>query len=148
VFIDSYIASRVRRWTRGDRSTSAMVDARWLSPAALTAVTAAALIVALGWRGRTDTLVSAATAMLVAGSYFVLALRVRYQSLNTKAQPLRAVRRIAALELGSAGVVGVLASLTVPLALLPWTAYVAKPAASLALLPPAESAAPSILPEN
>jgi len=134
IFVDTYIASRVRRWAAGERSTSPLVDGRWLTPGMLLSLTGAALIIALAWKGSGRWL-SAASAMLLIGAYLILALRVRYQSLNTSAQPISLVRRIGALELGAASSVGILSFVAgLPLAVLPWIVYVAKPAAGLGLI--------------
>jgi hypothetical protein len=131
IFVDTYIASRVRRWAAGERSNSPVIDGRWLGGGALAAVSAGALIVALAWSGSSRWFTPEA-AMLVIGMYLVLALRVRYQSLNTSAQPLLLVRRMAGVELATALVVGILSIVPgAPLALLPWAMYVAKPALGL-----------------
>lgn len=139
IFVDTYIASRVRRWAAGERTTGAAIDGRWLSPLALATVAGGALILALVWTGMPDTdlerLVSPAAMMVVIGAYFVLALRVRYQSLNTSDQPMGLVQRMAGLELIAALAVGVLSALPgAPVALLSWIVYVAKPAAGLRLV--------------
>ena len=134
IFVDTYIASRVRRWAAGERSTSPAIDGRWLAPGALVAVAGGALLLAVAWAGSGRWL-SPASAMLLIGAYLILALRVRYQSLNTSAQPLRLVKRMAGLEIVAATAVGILGAVsTVPLAVLPWVAYVGKPAAGLGLI--------------
>jgi hypothetical protein len=133
IFVDTYIASRVRRWATGERSTSPAIDGRWLTPAALVGGTGGALLLAVAWSGSGRWL-SPASAMLLIGAYLVLALRVRYQSLNTSAQPIGLVKRMAGLELIAATAVGVLSLVSLPLASLPWVVYVAKPAAGLGLI--------------
>ncbi len=134
IFVDTYIASRVRRWAAGERSTSPAIDGRWLTPRALVGVTGGALLLALAWSGSGRWL-SPASAMLLVGAYLVLALRVRYQSLNTSAQPIGLVKRMAGLELIAGLAVGILSFVVVaPLAALPWVVYVAKPAAGLAMI--------------
>lgn len=134
IFVDTYIASRVRRWAAGERSTSPLIDGRWLSGPGLLAASGAALALALLWSGSGRWL-SPASAMLVIGGYLVLALRVRYQSLNTSAQPIGLVKRMAGIELVAATVVGVVSLwAAAPLAVLPWVVYVAKPAAGLGLI--------------
>jgi hypothetical protein len=148
VFIDTYIASRIRRWAAGERSANPAVDGRWLSPTLLLALVLAGLLVSLIWEGRPGTLLTPATAVLLLGTYLILALRVRYQSLNTSAQPLHFVRRMAGLELLAAAVTGVLAYIPgLPIALLPWTLYLAKPAAGLRVIPPEPSGAAALAPE-
>lgn len=139
IFVDSYIASRVRQWASGARITGPAIDGRWLSPLGIGTVASGALILALVWSAQPDTdlerLFSPAAVMVVIGGYFVLALRVRYQSLNTSAQPMELVRRMAGLELIAALAVGLLSVLPGgPVALLSWVAYVAKPAAGLRLV--------------
>jgi hypothetical protein len=147
IFVDTYIASRVRRWAQGERSTSAAVDGRWLTPGALASAGGVSLILALTWSGAGRWL-SPASAMLLIGAYLVLALRVRYQSLNTSAQPIRLVKRMAALEIIAAVAVGVVSSLVAaPLALLPWIVYVAKPAAGLRLISSQIESEPALVPE-
>lgn len=143
IFVDTYIASRIRRWAAGERSSSPIIDGRWLTPGALAAIAGSGLLLALSWGGRPGTWQSPVAAMVVLGAYLVLALRVRYQLLNTSAQPMGLVKRMAGLELIAALLVGVSSVLSaVPVALLPWVVYVAKPAAGLGLIaahPVAES---------
>jgi hypothetical protein len=152
IFVDTYIASRVRRWASGERITGPAVDGRWLSPLALATIAAGALVLALVWNGRPDSdlekLLSPASMMVVIGSYLVLALRVRYQSLNTSAQPMVLVRRMAGLEVIAALAVGLLSALPgAPVALLPWIVYVAKPAAGLRLVSSQPNTGVSLAPE-
>jgi len=153
IFVDTFIASRVRRWASGERITSPAVDGRWLSPLALVTIAGGALILALVWNGRPDTnlekLLSPASMMVVIGAYLVLALRVRYQSLNTSAQPMGLVRRMARLEVIAALAVGVLSALPgAPVALLSWIVYVAKPAAGLRLVSPQLDSGMTLAPEE
>ena len=134
IFVDTYIASRVRRWAAGERSTSPAIDGRWLTRGALVGVVGGALLLAVLWSG-SGRWISPASAMLLLGAYLVLALRVRYQSLNTSAQPMELVKRMAGLEIVAGTAVGILSAVSaVPLALLPWVVYVAKPAAGLSLI--------------
>jgi hypothetical protein len=148
IFVDTYIASRVRRWASGERTTSSLVDGRWLTPAVLALVAGAALVLAVFWAGAGRWL-SPASAMLLIGAYLVLALRVRYQSLNTSAQPIQLVRRMAGVEVAGAAVVGMLGAIPgAPIAMLPWTLYVAKPAVGLRLVASEVSSAVEIAPES
>ncbi len=134
VFVDTYIAVRVRRWTSGERPTNAAVDGRWLGPVPLGVVAVLALIVALAWQRASGAFVASAPLMVVIGTYFALALRVRYQELNTSAQPLPLVLRMAGLEIGAGLLAGVMSVVAVPVALFAWLIYVAKPAAGLRLV--------------
>jgi hypothetical protein len=134
VFVDTYIAVRVRRWTSGERPTNSAVDGRWLGPVQLSLVTALALVVAFAWQGPSPTLISPAALMVVIGTYLVLALRVRYQELNTAAQPLPVVLRMTGVEIGAGLAAGVMSLIAVPVGLFAWLIYVAKPAAGLRLL--------------
>jgi hypothetical protein len=78
----------------------------------------------------------------------VPALRVRYQERTVAAQPLGVVRRIAGLEVGTAAAVGVAAALPIiPLAVLPWLAYVLKPAIGLRLVAARETDVRALAPE-
>jgi hypothetical protein len=151
IFVDTYIASRVRRWAAGERSTSPLVDGRWLTTAALTVICIAGLLVALTWKGMHGTLgklLAPGPLMVVLGAYLVLALRVRYQSLNTSAQPVPLVKRMAGIEIGSAATVGILSLLAgVPVAALLWVVYVARPAAGLALVSIPIGGGPVLAPE-
>lgn len=149
IFVDTYIASRIRRWAAGERGANPAVDGRWLGPALLLALVLAGLLVSVVWAGRSGTLLTPATAVLLLGTYLVLALRVRYQSLNTSAQPLRFVRRMAGLELVTAAATGVVGSIPgAPVAVLPWMIYLAKPAAGLRIIPPQAPDAPAPAPES
>jgi hypothetical protein len=149
VFVDTYIASHIRRWAAGERTANPAVDGRWLRPALLLILGFAGLLVSLFWAGRPGTLLTPATVVLLLGTYLVLALRVRYQSLNTSAQPLPFVRRMAGLELGTAAVTGVLGYIPgLPVALLPWMVYLAKPALGLGIIPPEPSGAAALAPES
>jgi len=134
VFVDTYIAVRVRRASSGKGVTNAAVDGRWLGPVPLAMVVALALLVVFVWQRPSSTFLSPAALMVVTGTYLVLALRVRYQELNTSAQPLPIVLRMAGLELGSALAAGAMSVMAVPVALFAWLIYVAKPAAGLRLL--------------
>jgi hypothetical protein len=151
VFVDSYIASRVRRWADGERTSSPVMDGRWLGSLPLALVTAGGLLIAL-WRPRGNGppgLVSPAALVLVLGTYLILALRVRYQSLNTRARPLPLVKRMAGLELICAASVGLMSAVSwVPIAMLPWAVYVAKPAAGLRLLAAEPGPAAALVPEG
>ncbi len=151
IFVDTYIASRVRRWAAGERSTSPLVDGRWLTTAALTVICIAGLLVAFLWKGMQGTLgklLAPGPLMVVLGAYLVLALRVRYQSLNTSAQPVPLVKRMAGVEIGSAATVGLLSLLAgVPVAALLWVVYVARPAAGLALVSTPIGGGPVLAPE-
>jgi hypothetical protein len=147
IFVDSYIASRVRRWAAGERTTSPLVDGRWLTTAALIAVAVAGLLVAIFWSG-SGRWISPTSAMLVIGAYLVLALRVRYQSLNTSAQPIGLVKRMAGLEIVAAAGIAILSIAPgAPLAMLPWLVYVGKPAAGLQLVSSRFDGGPSLAPE-
>jgi hypothetical protein len=149
VFVDTYIASHIRRWAAGERTANPAVDGRWLSPALLLALVLAGLLVSVFWVGRQATLLTPATVVLLLGTYLVLALRVRYQSLNTSAQPLQFVRRMAGLELSTAAVTGVLGYIPgLPVALLPWMVYLTKPAAGLCIIPAQASGAAALTPES
>jgi len=149
VFVDTYIASRIRRWAAGERTANPAVDGRWLGPAYLTSLVLAGLMISIFWKGRPGTLLNPATAVLLLGTYLVLALRVRYQSLNTSAQPLHLVRKIAGLELLTAAFTGLLGYLPgVPRALPAWMVYLAKPAAGLTVIPAEPSAATPLTPES
>ena len=148
VFVDTYIASKIRRWSEGRRETSAMVDGRWLSRSVILIVVGAALGVALAWPWAHGTYADPNAVVLLLGLYFVLALRVRYQERNVAAQPLGVVRRIAGLEVGTAAAVGVAAALPIiPLAVLPWLAYVLKPAIGLRLVAARETDVRALAPE-
>ncbi len=147
MFVDSYIASRVRGWAAGERATSPLVDGRRLTAGALGAAAGVGLLIAVFWT-RSGRWISPTSAMLVIGAYLVLALRVRYQSLNTSAQPMGLVKRIAALELLAAAGIGVLSLVPgAPLATLPWLVYVAKPAAGLQLVSSRVEGESSLAPE-
>jgi hypothetical protein len=147
IFVDTYIASRVRRWAAGERSTSPAIDGRWLTRGALVGVVGGALLLAVLWSG-SGRWISPASAMLLLGAYLVLALRVRYQSLNTSAQPMALVKRMAGLEIVAGTGVGILSAVSaVPLALLPWVVYVAKPAAGLSLIASRPEDEASLAPE-
>lgn len=161
VLIDTYIASRIRRWAEGRRNTSALVDGRWLGSGLIALVGAAGLAVALFWPQpvRSETAVTLANAIailldpvalvLLVGLYFVLALRVRYQERNVAAQPLTMVRRIAGLEAGTALMVGAAALIGgLPLALLVWMAYVARPAFGLRLVAARSTEVTALAPEE
>jgi hypothetical protein len=148
VFVDTYIASRIRRWSEGRRETSALVDGRWLSGGLILLVVAAALGVALAWPWAPGTYADPSAVVLLLGLYLVLALRVRYQERNVAAQPLGVVRRIAGLEVGTAAAVGLAAAFpVVPLAVLPWLAYVLKPAIGLRLVAARETDPRTLAPE-
>lgn len=149
IFVDTYIASRVRRWAAGERNTSPAIDGRWLTPAARAGVTLGALLIAVLWSG-SGRWFSPSSAMLLVGAYLVLALRVRYQSLNTSAQPIFLVKRMAGLELIAAAAVGVLSAVAAvpPLAVLPWVVYVAKPAAGLGLIAALPASEAPLTPET
>ncbi|MGH7561179.1 MAG: hypothetical protein ACRENB_09165 [Gemmatimonadales bacterium] len=149
VLVDTYIASRIRRWSEGHTGTSPLLDGRWLSAGSILAVVAAGLAVALFWpesawspgglagalRDPLSILTDPKTIVLLVGLYFVLALRVRYQEVNVAAQPMSLVAKIAGLEIGTAVAVAALGAIAgVPVALLVWAAYVAKPAGGLALV--------------
>ena len=147
IFVDSYIASRVRGWAAGERTTSSLVDGRRLTAGALSAVAGAGLLIAVFWTS-SGRWISPTSAMLVMGAYLVLALRVRYQSLNTSAQPMGLVKRITVLEIAAAAGVGVLSLVPgAPLATLPWLVYVAKPAVGLQLVSSRTEGEPSLAPE-
>jgi hypothetical protein len=149
VFVDTYIASRIRRWSAGERDANAAVDGRWLRLPLLAALVMAGLLVAVFWKGRAGTLLTPGTVVLLLGTYLVLALRVRYQSLNMSAQPLHFVRRMAGLELGAAALTGALAHIPgLPVAILPWTVYLAKPAAGLRIIPVEATGAAALAPES
>lgn len=149
VFVDTYIASRVRKWAAGERGTSPLVDGRWLPAGGLAVVALGALLLAALWRGEPETLLSPVTAMVVIGGYLALALRVRYQLLNTSAQPIGLVKRMAGLEVAAAIGVGILsAAAWAPLALLPWVVYVARPAAGLRLVSSQPDREPELAPED
>lgn len=144
VFVDTYIASRIRRWANGEKTSDGIIDGRWLGPAALGSVVVAGLLVALLWPALPGTW--PASLELVLGTYLVLALRVRYQSLNTGSQPVHLNRRIAGTEVISAVLAFVFAKVTgSPVALLAWVIYVAKPAAGLGVLSRAAAGSPSAL---
>jgi len=144
VFVDTYIASRIRRWASGEKTSDGILDGRWLGPAALGCVVAAGLVVALVWPALPGTW--PASLELVLGTYLVLALRVRYQSLNTGSQPVRFNRRIAGTEMVAALLAFIFARITgSPVALLAWVIYVAKPAAGLGVLSRAEPGSPGAL---
>jgi hypothetical protein len=148
VFVDTYIASRLRRWSEGRRDTSALVDGRWLSGGVILLVVATALGVALAWPWAPGSYADPSAVVLLLGLYLVLALRVRYQERNVAAQPLAVVRRIAGLEVGTAAAVGVAAALPLlPLAVLPWLAYVVKPAIGLRLVAARETDVRTLAPE-
>lgn len=137
VLVDTYIGSRIRRWSEGRHETSALVDGRWLQPGAILGVAAAGLAVALAWPWAPGTYADPSGVVLALGVYLVLALRVRYQERNVAALPLETLRHIAILELGTAAAVGLLAGISlVPLAVLTWLAYVARPAIGLQLVSP------------
>jgi len=147
IFVDSYIASRVRGWAGGERSTSPLIDGRRLPAGALGAVAGTALLIAIFWSG-SGRWISPTSAMLVIGAYLVLAFRVRYQSLNTSAQPMELVKRIMGLESVAAAGVGVLSLVPgAPLAILPWLVYVAKPSVGLQLLSTRIDSGASLTPE-
>ncbi|HEU5219898.1 MAG TPA: hypothetical protein VFU23_14660 [Gemmatimonadales bacterium] len=148
IFVDTYIASRVRRWAAGERGTSAAIDGRWLSGGGLIGGAAGALLIAWLWT-TSGRWVSPSSAMLLVGGYLVLALRVRYQSLNTSAQPMGLVKRMAGIEIATATAVG-MASVAVaaPLAVLPWLVYVAKPAAGLGLIASRPDSEAPVAPES
>ena len=149
VFVDTYIASKIRRWSEGKRETSALVDGRWLHGGLIALVVAAGLGVALFWPWAPGTYADPSAVVLVLGLYLVLALRVRYQERNVSAQPLQVVRRIAGLEAGTAAAVGLAAALPVlPLAVLPWLAYVLKPAIGLRLVAAREADVRELVPED
>ena len=148
VFVDTYIASKIRGWSEGRRQTSAVVDGRWLSGGMIIAVVVVGLVVALAWPWAPGTYADPSAAVLLLGLYLVLALRVRYQERNVAAQPLGVVRRIAGLELGTAAAVGLVAALpVVPLAVLPWLAYVLKAAIGLRLVAARETDVRALVPE-
>jgi hypothetical protein len=149
VFIDTYIASKIRRWSEGRRETSALVDGRWLSGGVILLVIAAALGVVFAWPWAHGTYADPSAVVLVLGLYFVLALRVRYQERNVAAQPLGVARRIAGLEVGTAAAVGLVAALpVVPLAVLPWLAYVVKPAIGLRVVAARTTDVSTLAPEG
>jgi hypothetical protein len=149
VFVDTYIASKLRRWSEGSRQTSAVVDGRWLSGGMIIAVVVGALVVALAWPWAPGTYADPSAVVLLLGLYLVLALRVRYQERNVAAQPLAVVRRIAGLEVGTAAAVGLTAAFPiVPLAVLPWLAYVLKPAIGLRMVAARETDVRELAPET
>lgn len=134
VFVDTFIASRVKRWAAGERGTSPALNGSWLGRAHLVTAAVGALGFAVVWTS-TSRWLSPASAMLLIGAYLVLALRVRYQSLNTSEQPIRLVKQMAGLEIAAAFAVGVLsAAPAVPLSVLAWVIYVVRPAAGLGLV--------------
>jgi hypothetical protein len=134
VFVDTYIAVRVRRSGSGALPTASALDGRWLNSVALTLVATLTAALALVWRGSLPTILSPAAVMVVIGTYLVLALRVRYQEMNTSALPLPIMLRMTALEIVSALAAGLMSVLAVPVALFAWLIYVAKPAAGLRIL--------------
>lgn len=148
VLVDTYIASKIQRWSEGRRETSAVIDGRWLTSGLILLVVVAGLGVALAWPWPPGTYADPSAVVLLLGLYLVLALRVRYQERNVSAQPLGVVRRIAGLEVGTAAVVGLVAALpVVPLAVLPWLAYVLKPAIGLGMVAARETDVRELTPE-
>ncbi len=146
IFVDTYIASRIRRWASGEKTADGVVDGRWLGPRPLLAIVGVGLVVAMAWPALPG--IWPASLELVLGTYLVLALRVRYQSLNTGAQPVQLNRRIAGTELASAALAFVVARVTGgPVALLAWVIYVAKPAAGLRVLSRAAASPSALVPE-
>lgn len=148
VFVDTYIAVRVRRSASGTLPTNSALDGRWLNPVALGLVVLLAAALVFIWQGPSPSFLSPAAVMVVIGTYLALALRVRYQEMNTSSLPLSIMRRMAGLEIGSALLAGLLSVLALPAALFAWLIYVAKPAAGLRILSPQGSVAVDLRPES
>jgi hypothetical protein len=144
VFIDTYVASRLRKWTE-DLAPSPRETARRMLPRPLgLLMVAAGLAIAVWWPGTRGTLLDPSAIVLLAGLYPMLVYRVFWQALNTNARPVHATARVAAVELAVFLLVSAGALIpALPMALLPWLAYVVRPVGGLAV-----SLSTGIPPEN
>lgn len=95
----------------------------------------AGLLLAWYWPGEDGTLLAPAATVVVIGLYPVVVFRVGWQALNTTGRPGAVLVRVAMLEwaVAAAGVLAVFFSVQ-PVALLPWLAYVVRPAAGVRLM--------------
>ncbi len=134
VFVDTYVASRLRKWTESRVATPLPTARRMLSPGLAAFLVATGLVLALRWPGQPGTLLDPSAVVLVVGLYPLLVYRVAWQALNTNASPVRATARVAGVELAVFGLAGVAAALPgLPVALMPWLAYVVRPVAGFAV---------------
>jgi hypothetical protein len=132
VFIDTFVASRLRKWTETNVSSVRDTARRMLPPGLATLVLAAGLAIALGWPGAHGTLLDPSAVVLLTGLYPLLVYRLLWQALNTNASPVRATALVAGVELGVFLLVSAGAAISgVPVALLPWMAYVVRPVAGI-----------------
>lgn len=135
VFVDSWVASRVQRWTREGAAGAVRAASRLLAWPAAIGLVIAGLGIALLWPGADGSLLAPAAVVVVAGVYPLVVYRVGWQALNTSGRPGPVLVRVAALEWAVLGLGMLVAALRIqPVALLPWLAYVVRPAAGLRLI--------------
>jgi hypothetical protein len=135
VFVDSWVASRLKRWTTEGAARAVSAVTRLLPAPAAAGLALAGLAVALVPAGPRASLLAPAAIVVLVGLYPLVVYRVGWQALNTSGRPTRALARVAALEAVIAALLGaVLMVPRMPVAVLSWLAYVARPAAGVRIV--------------